>query len=1395
MSLERFFNRQELLRTKQRREGQTLTTLDLSTISHDTQILTKVDESKVLAEAHIYNTAGDYFISDYNVPFKFDSKYRDVLIDIPSLFDRQDLINGEYKVSFSFLSPLIGDIQTLPFFLEEISPDRTEVKLTVKDSYQQEFPEVKNSVKQFQQVAGYLKSQGLLNNIVLNFGENRIIQIVNAKTECRDSVLDAPCNPNVAGSCDELVIYCKLYTPLLEEIQETESCFVAFKVLNDYVSTFLLLPEQAADSCNLLRGPNFDTPYTNLENSNQTGVQYWNALLDANPDTKDRLIREIFSGSNSVNLNLDWSQFSNFVIYGSAEERLKNYNYKVKLIEYYTSQSKALLTTAGTSSLTTVNAYNTTLKDRIQRVKGDFDPFEKFLFYETGSNFTHAVTGSLTAAPKYIAGSSIINYPTTSSQYINWYVSASAEAAEYDRTNLSSLYFNTPDHILRDPNNSEYITFIHMIGQHFDNMYAFIRKLTSIHVRDEHPKYGIPNELLPYYAQSLGWKIQNTRTLSDLWLYKLGTDNSGSYSAPSGSLVSLSHQNLSYQVWRRIVNNLPHLLKTKGTERSIKALFSSYGIPFTLISVKEYGGPAAQDDTPESKPSTIEQRFQYLLNLNGNQYIKLPRTLVSSSFYENPLIPSTVEFRFKTNYTTAPSMSLWAIEEESTKTVLHNLELVNYSGSIYGQETYGYLRYTATTGSSGNLSYISETGSLLPLYDNDIWTVRLHTNQPLYSGSSFDGTINIEYAKASDIVDARVSLSSSFEISANSSSLYYSLGAQTGVQHDIIVGGTTGSNNVRFSGSIQAYREYFEPFPDNIFRDHILNPGSYAGTHFSSSFTSLYRYYPLGLEALRYNHSLYSEVSSSHPNQKLGTGTTASFFNFTGDQTTQYSGLSEVYYVRRPSIGGNNVKGNKIRLEKSELDGDLSVSRRAEVSMFDRQQKDSNRLAIVFSPTDQVNRDISNQFGPYNFEDFIGDPSHRGKLEYPDLYSARTEYFKKYTRANDIGKYIEIFSLYDYTVFEQLKQLIPARANLITGVLVEPSLLERPKIERKDPSISFLDKDTTLQGVDGQINSNYIAIPQAVLSSSFEVEVERSKEQVVLNLDFYTPEIEREKNKGEAPVEVGIELERNKNTTSIEVKAIRIDESTGVRTYSAEVEKQDTFTINGSSLISQSSIDLSVVEPQGSFLGDLSGETGAYDRRLTANSSNNTEQYGIGNYFISASNYYINTTEPSITSPYKLTPSELTDFLQKYNYTIFEDDSTIYRKNTAGTIPITIVTGSRTYSNIKTTEYFYSSSGEFVVGITSPNMLESPVYIANRTGSKSIYNRERDYAINKEYNAFYSSSLKDANYQFIEESAVANSRFKGSKIEGTDINTDSNQTIKGGPVVIVKIINDNRTII
>jgi hypothetical protein len=123
----------------------------------------------------------------------------------------------------------------------------------------------------------------------------------------------------------------------------------------------------------------------------------------------------------------------------------------------------------------------------------------------------------------------------------------------------------------------------------------------------------------------------------DLWSYVLGTNESGTPLTGSNSVngTSLSAKDRTYTIWRRIVNNLPLLLKSKGTKRSVQALLSCYGIPQSMISINEYGGPRL-----ERAPIYEKLNFDYALDLSSSAAGTV------SVNYTSPI--NAVELRFRT---------------------------------------------------------------------------------------------------------------------------------------------------------------------------------------------------------------------------------------------------------------------------------------------------------------------------------------------------------------------------------------------------------------------------------------------------------------------------------------------------------------------------------------------------------------------------------------------------------------------------------------------------------------------------------------------------------------------------------------------------------------------------
>ena len=597
------------------------------------------------------------------------------------------------------------------------------------------------------------------------------------------------------------------------------------------------------------------------------------------------------------------------------------------------------------------------------------------------------------------------------------------------------------------------------------------------------------------------------RKLTEPEIVELYTDGGLYVTQSSAVTLATPKEDLTTQVWRRIVNNLPHLLKTKGTSRSVKALLSCYGIPESLLSIREYGGPKM----PKTNPAAIEDRFSYALNISSGSAIRF-RT---ENYYttesgwglaaeNNPTLneapdaiqgglpngrhlnnrpPDTREIRIRPAGTS--SMYIISSRAVTTPNNMHWALGIQHTASFSGSGDYGRLFFQyrdlgATDGSvqdeklgNANTSYTP----YVPLYDGDFWNIRLWTQYPFITSSHDTATVpNIyfETQKASDYVTGKIVHRASGSLNPGSGSnptngeslLKYWISDPS--TKEIVLGGATGSGLFgaagiiagTFTGSMQEYREWLEILDQDAFDKHTLNPKSYVSSLApSSSFDTLVRHYPLGTNQIAFDHTQTLFITSSHPNQNIQDfsapdndgvtqhATMSGFFEPTDTvNNDHYDRVDETYYIHGPSIGGKNLKSEKIRLENNRLIHPLNRETRGEVSQFDTVSNDSNRLGIFFSPQDMINKDIFNQIGGAALDDYFGSAEDQYKDEYPRFKKFAHEYWKKYENDNDINAYIRIFALFDFSFFQQVKQLIPVRTNADTGLIIEPSVLERSKV-------------------------------------------------------------------------------------------------------------------------------------------------------------------------------------------------------------------------------------------------------------------------------------------------------------------------------------------------------------
>jgi len=938
----------------------------------------------------IENANNQYLESNYRID-GFVQSNNEITLDPEKNLSDLNYISGKYRVTYAFHRNLLGSGDGHKLQIQEISADGLEIRV---------IPAISNTISNvdfldfFADSFFKLPKSQTLTNLFLFKDANTSMRVF-------DYVQD-----KFTFSTTPYSIIFKLNTPAPDGVNIGDLIWLSQQVSDSLVDTITIVPPKLKTRKTFIAGPNWDAI-----NKDQTavGTQYkdWDDLLSTTTQTSEDIIRTLLSSSflEGINLNIDFRHFSNHIQFGSATERLLNFKYKMQLIESYDSRIAALTTDLSglpSSSVSSSIYFQTNITDTKTKkaaLLGSMDSYEKYLLYQSSSYVTNSFGEFYPSTwPKSNNTRPYVNYAVTSSQVESWFDGIYSSASLYDQNNQSALYKLIPAHVLEDSTNEEYVLFTHMIGHYYDLMFAYVKHMTKLHSREESILEGFSKDLIYHVGKNLGIDFENGNTLKELWDYALGTSVSGSLA----STYSITSEDKTKETWKRIINNLPYLLKTKGTERGVRALINCFGIPQTILRIREYGGAEPEFDT---KTDWVHERFNYSTTVGYNGQISgnPVQTLRADwdSIGSQSLYPNAVELRVK-----------MAVSQSKIQ------RLMEKSGSWYLEASksgdFQYLKLylgnnnnsTSTWGSSTTWATASISCSI---YDGDWYHVAVNRSQATNTDSvSQTYSLIVKKAKYEKVV---FSQSSSITVTGLTSASYNNAWTTSHISSSHLWLPGTGSYTIAqshsmllWTGSIQELRYWSEPLQDSILDNHTLAPTSYQGnlsdtyTGSTSSFYTLMMRHPLGADnkKLAVTGSSGLVVSSSHPNQQYKTGTDIRAYNFSG---SIHKPNVEIHSMEWPDLGANRQVGNKIRIDETFLAGDSQLYRdnSAERSLTDNYPADSPRLGVYLSPVNEVNQDIAEQFGGLSIDDFIGTPSDLSKDHYPDLENLQYEYLKKYT--------------------------------------------------------------------------------------------------------------------------------------------------------------------------------------------------------------------------------------------------------------------------------------------------------------------------------------------------------------------------------------------------------------
>ena len=980
-------------------------------------------------------------------------------IDPIKILKDRAYITGKFKITLNIQRNKIFTEEQ--FNIKEISPSRKEIRCIV--------PNIENVLfdKAISLFISEIESSSYFKDIILNFGKNINVVGINI-------LLNK--NPNK----HELLI--KLLEPLPFSIT-TKSTFKTTELIIDPLTITVDLgePENLLDDIGIvLQGPNFKI---NVRENNSMPSDYknYNKLLEYTltssyqhllnqlenkeiPKVNYDYIRPISSSNETTDIPY---HFENFVHFGSALDRLKNFEYKVGLIEIYNRQIGEIENITTTIPKVALNNKEIINSKKEKIIKG-LDGYEQFLYFETGSNiFTW---------PKYISASKPFLHSVTSSNALTWLGSENSNNSYYGGQLLSASLFDyqneyglinlVPKHIVDNSDNSFYTTFTHMIGHHFDHIWTHIKHVTEIN--NPHNKNGISKDLVYFTLKSLGIETFDQFENSNLIEYILGEGTLGNpfydvthqYSSSgissetlitASNIGSISKQDITKEIWKRLYHNAPYLLKTKGTERGLRALMSCYGVPSTVLNVKEYGGPV--------KDKTTYKTFSYdksSLALHGSSSSTsyfLKTAWSSSLTYALNTEVKTVTFRIKPTRS-SNNYHLFSISGSGTHVNRDtHLILVPYRGDdISSSGDYvNYGKLQVITGSGGNGISVAETSNF-PIYNGDFWNIHIGRE----SGNAPYGTVKFGAYQSNHLKSVSY-YTSSLDLLQNTSKFCWNSGAFAyvcGIEDSEI------SNiNLGYTGSLQEVRYYFhlnstsDILNPKTLTIQALDPFIYAGNTTSSAYDELIFRAPFGSNLVSETDQTI-DSSSFHPNLNVHYIPTASISCSVSG--IKYVEILETHHLPTPDTVGISMTSEKVRIDEGSIDDDiLSNTVKSEISTLDRQPQDFEDLGVFFSPQTEINEHIIYNMGAFRLDDFIGSPlpSAQTSSFYSDLKHLRNDYFKRVPRRFNYWDYIKTIQYIDHTLFKLIEQWVPMKANLKTGLLIEPHYLERTKFARELPII------------------------------------------------------------------------------------------------------------------------------------------------------------------------------------------------------------------------------------------------------------------------------------------------------------------------------------------------------
>ena len=738
--------------------------------------------------------------------------------------------------------------------------------------------------------------------------------------------------------------------------------------------------------------------------------------------------------------------------------------------------------------------------------------------YSVGARTTGSAMVESNAAPSEYKDPVIYSFNPEVVSYTN---SKTAAGSVYDTTNNASIYNSLPSWLTsedEETGGSVLLNLVQIIAGYFDNLYLQIEALPRI---KDLNYFATENKPYPFVGRSLdnmGFIAPELFSDSSIIEALSARDETRDYEDRLSDIKNLIYQN--------IYNNLTHLYKSKGTEKSFTNLIRCFGVDDELVRINAYSDGIAYELKDNVRYTSYKKKYADFNNVD-----RFDSTVFQQTASNNPNSFSYISGSINTRHmgTTTEAEVIFPKKFKKGDPFYFATDFV--SGSIFGMHEPLYTSsndtawattdrghfsvYAVRTEEESDDVYFKLTSSYMgveltssvykEVYNNEKWNFAVRVRGAEYPSPA--GVTGAFSATDEYLVDF-VGVNATLDVIRNEFSLSASVNKALAENHlsankRIYVGahreGFTGSvqdlipaenTEEKSDFKISSTRYWLNYLSDDTIKNHAKD---------ASSFGSESPYWNVGYDDVRVPeiatlalHWTFDNVTSSdagtNPMILLDDAQFAVEDASSGNisQENRYGWVDGVVNRQHPGVGvmyppfdTQAVDVEYVYAARKQMPETINSSDMVQVLNQEDDElftKDTKRpISFFFAVEKSMYQVISDEIIKYfatikDFNLLVGKPVERYRQKYKHLEKLRNLFFEKVGNVPDLERFTDFYKWFDSSMTEMINELIPASANFADNMrnMVESHILERNKYWTKFPTLEL--KSTPPEGGTHGIN-------------------------------------------------------------------------------------------------------------------------------------------------------------------------------------------------------------------------------------------------------------------------------------------------------------------------------------